>query len=423
MTFLLGTATAAHQVEGNNTNSDYWAMEHQTHSIFAEPSGAAVDHYHHYQEDIALMQQAGLNAYRFSIEWARIQPTPTTFDEAALAHYQAVIDACLAAGLEPVVTLMHFSSPKWLISQGGWEADSVVPAFAKYVEYVITRLGDKLHYVCTINEANMGIQIAAIAQRIMRQMGIKLQAGINLPLPEEMQLQNAESEQVFGLAKGQTPQTFLSQRTSHGDELIMAAHRAAVAVIRRVAPQLKVGLTLSLHDLQPVDDSAATKENLAATWADEFTHYLPAIADDDFLGVQCYSRELIGPQGVQPAPADVPMTQMDYEDYPAAIGHVLQTVAKDFKQPLIVTENGIATDDDERRCTFLKEAAQSIQVAIDAGVPVHGYFCWSLLDNFEWQKGFAKHFGVVAVDRKTQVRHPKRSLQVLGQLQFKEGAQ
>ena len=154
--FFIGAATAAHQVEGNNTNSDYWAQEQLPHSSFTEPSGIACDHYHRYEEDIKLLADAGLNAYRFSIEWARVEPEEGKFDPEAIEHYRKVIACCKAQGVEPIATLLHFTSPKWLICKGGWEAESTVEDFKKYVTYVMEQLGSELRYVCTINEANMG---------------------------------------------------------------------------------------------------------------------------------------------------------------------------------------------------------------------------------------------------------------------------
>ena len=163
--FLLGAATAAHQVEGGNRNSDCWALENIQHSDYLEKSGDAIDHYHRYEEDIRLLAGAGLNAYRFSIEWARIEPEEGKFDDAEIEHYRSVLHACRANGVEPIVTLHHFSSPVWLIRKGGWEADTTPDDFARYAEYVMTKLGSEISYVCTINEANMGLQIAAIAKR------------------------------------------------------------------------------------------------------------------------------------------------------------------------------------------------------------------------------------------------------------------
>lgn len=416
--FLLGATTAAHQVEGNNTNSDCWAMEHMVHTDYAEPSGDAVDHYNRYAEDIKLLKDAGLNAYRFSIEWARIEPEEGRFDMREVEHYRKVIACCKEKDVEPVVTLHHFSSPKWLITKGGWEADTTPGDFARYVRFLMEQLGSELRYVCTINEANMGVQVAAIAKRYMQQMMAKaaaaktdgtVQVGINLEkMMENRKAAAEETLAVFGVPK---VENFTSPRTEHGDKIVMAAHKAARTVIREVAPHVKVGLTLSLHDIQVVPGG---EENAKKEWAEEFTHYLPAIAGDDFLGVQNYTRSRMDAAGSLPTPEGAELTQMEYEFYPEALEHVIRAVHNEFPGNLIVTENGIATADDARRVEFIRRAVAGVQNCIADGIPVKGYFHWSLLDNFEWQKGYSMTFGLVAVDRATQIRYPKESLAFLG---------
>ena len=421
--FFIGAATAAHQVEGNNTNSDYWAQEQLPHSSFTEPSGIACDHYHRYEEDIKLLADAGLNAYRFSIEWARVEPEEGTFNPEAIEHYRKVIACCKAHGVEPVVTLLHFTSPKWLICKGGWEAESTVEDFKHYAAFVMEQLGSELHYVCTINEANMGLQLAAISKRfrLMAEQAAKnaaaagksaegtVQVGMNFQkMMENMKYAAMENAQVFGTPQ---PQIFVSERTSEGDLLVLRAHAAARDAIKAICPQVKVGLTLSLHDLQAQPGGEAFAE---AAWQEEFTHYLPYIKEDDFLGVQNYTRTLYGPQGQLPAPEGAELTQMDYEVYPQALEHVLRKVAEKFKGDLIVTENGIATADDTRRVAFIRQALDGVQHCIADGIPVKGYFHWSLMDNFEWQKGYAMQFGLIAVNRETMERTAKPSLGVLG---------
>lgn len=421
--FLIGAATAAHQVEGNNIHSDLWAMEHMKHTSFIEPSLDAVDHYNRYEKDIKLMADAGLNAYRFSIEWARIEPEEGHFDSEAVDHYKAVIACCKKYGIEPFVTLHHFSSPKWLISKGGWEASTTPEDFAHYVRFIIGELGSELHYICTINEANMGIQVAAIAERYKRQMMAQMQAaqsggnsadgsvqvGINLQkMMEGQKAAAAENLEVFGVEK---VENFTSMRTREGDLLILKAHELAKKEIKALYPDIKVGLTLSLHDIQPQEDGM---ERAKKEWNEEFMHYLPYIKDDDFLGVQNYTRSLIGADGQLPNPDGAELTQMNYEFYPEALEHVLRKVAKDFHGDLYVTENGIATADDTRRVAFIDTALKGIVSCINDGLPVKSYFHWSLLDNFEWQKGYSMTFGLIAVDRSTQTRHPKESLSFLG---------
>ena len=411
--FLVGAATAAHQVEGNNIHSDYWALEHMKYGNFNEPSLDAVDHYNRYEEDIQMMAAAGLNAYRFSIEWARIEPEQGKFDKKEIEHYRSVLRCCHENGIEPIVTMLHFTSPKWVIENGGWEKEDTIEAFADYCRYVAEELGDEMHYVCTINEANMGLQVAAIAERYKRQMMAKMegaaQVGMNFnEMMANMQKQKEENQEVFGT---DTPQTFVSARTREGDILVMRAHQAARRAMKEVKPELKIGLSLSLHDIQAVEGG---EERAMKEWEEEFTHYIPYIKEDDFFGLQNYSRSLIGPDGIMPNPAGAKVTQMDYENYPEALEHVIRRVYQEMPIPIMVTENGIATEDDAERVTFIKTALSGVQSCIADKIPVLGYMHWSLMDNFEWQKGYSMKFGLIAVDRTTQTRTAKESLAVLG---------
>ena len=417
--FLIGAATAAHQVEGNNIHSDYWAQELLPHTSFAEPSGIACDHYNRYEEDIRLMARAGLNAYRFSIEWARIEPEEGQFDEAEMEHYRRVIRCCRENGIEPIVTLMHFTSPVWLIRKGGWEAESTVEYFRRYAAFVAERLGSELRYICTVNEANMGLQLAAIARRfqLMAQQAQHsaksaegtVQVGMNFAkMMENMKCAAEENAGIFGTPQ---PQIFVSSRTAEGDALVFRAHQAAKEAIKALHPEIQVGITLSLHDLQALPGGEAFAEK---AWDEEFLHYLPFLQGDDFLGVQNYTRTLYGPEGQLPAPEGAELTQMDYEFYPEALEHVLRKVHEVFKGPLMVTENGIATGDDSRRVEFIRRALRGVENCLADGIPVRGYCHWSLLDNFEWQKGYAMRFGLIAVNRETLERTPKESLSVLG---------
>lgn len=191
----------------------------------------------------------------------------------------------------------------------------------------------------------------------------------------------------------------------------MEAHKAARAAIRETAPHVQVGLSLSLHDIQALPGG---EENAAKEWADEFTHYLPALAEDDFLGVQNYTRTRMDASGSLPVPEGAELTQMDYEFYPEGLEHVIRKVSENFKGTLMVTENGIATSDDTRRTAFIEAALSGVNNCIADGIPVKGYFYWSLLDNFEWQKGYSMTFGLISVDRSSQNRTPKSSLNFLG---------
>lgn len=414
--FLIGAATAAHQVEGNNVHSDYWVMENVKHSDFAEPSGLAVDHYNRYEEDIKLLAEAGGNAYRFSIEWARIEPEEGRFDEKEIEHYGKVIECCCANGVTPIVTLMHFSSPAWLIARGGWASEKVVAYFARYARHIAETLGDRLPYIATINEANMGIQLHKVVADMMK-AGKRKEGGVQVGQNNGLNLKTIILSMLEqGRAFHTSPfriHSFLKPRDEKTERFVMEAHVAARKAIKERLPDTKVGLTLSLFDYQPVEGG---EEQAARLWHEDFGWYLPYIKDDDFLGVQNYSRKIVDENGArEPAPG-APLTQMGYEDYPASIGNVLRKVAKEFPKELLVTENGIGTADDSRRCAFIREAFASVMQAKADGVPVSGYLHWSLLDNFEWQAGFGKTFGLIAVDRTTQTRYPKESLKVLGSL-------
>ncbi len=421
--FLLGTATAAHQVEGNNVHSDSWVMEHMRYTTYEEPSLDAVDHYHLYEEDIAMMAKAGYNAYRFSIEWARIEPEEGVFDDNEVEHYRDVIVCCRKYGMEPMVTLHHFTSPKWVITKGGWEVDSIVEDFKTYCVYVIERLGKEIRYINTIDEANMRLQFARIMENYTKSAMRKsveenqnasdnLQIGVDVQAMVKLQkAMMEESRQAFGLSDGMTVNNFHSPCTPHGDELIIRAHEVVRDAIKERFPGIKVGLTLSLHDFQAMPGGEEQMERL---WQEEFLHYLPGIQNDDFIGVQNYTRELVGMDGSLPVPIGADLTQSGYEFYPEALEHVIRKVAKDYKGSLFITENGVATENDQRRVEFIQRAIYGVKRCMQDGIPVKGYFYWSLMDNYEWQKAYGPKFGLVAVNRKNQKRTPKQSLEFLG---------
>lgn len=359
------------------------------------------------------MADAGLNAYRFSVEWARIEPEEGRFDDREIEHYRQVLHCCREHGVTPIVTLHHFSSPAWLIHKGGWKKEYVVNAFTQYARYVAEKLGDELEYICTINEANMGYQL----QKIMADMRSSSRRAGDIQVGVELDMKKILLSMIEqGFAFRCSPlavNSFLRPRTVEQERIVMRAHQAAKQALKSVSSNFRVGLTLSLFDYQPVEGG---EENASKLWHEDFGLYLPYIRNDDFLGVQNYTRKIVDAKGARQPSGDALLTQMGYEDYPQSIGHVLRKVAKEFPGELIVTENGLSTSDDERRCEFIREAYSGVQGARDAGIPVTGYLYWSLLDNFEWQAGYSKTFGLIAVDRSTQMRHSKKSLYVLGEL-------
>lgn len=393
--FLWGTATAAHQVEGNNTNSDYWVMEHVPNTAFEEPSGDAIDHYHRYPEDIALLAELGFNSYRFSIEWARIEPEDGHFSTAALDHYRRMCDTCLSHGLKPVVTYHHFTAPRWLITQGGWQTMSTAEKFGRYAQRVTAHLGDLIDTVCTINEVNVPLAAATLW----------MPGG-----PGEAFL--ATAAQAFQVSADRLA-PFVFAGTEQARDVILAAHHEARKAIKAERSSLPVGLTIAMADMQALPGGEAVRDRLRREVQDV---YLEAAREDDFVGVQSYTRERYGPDGLLGPEEGVELTLMGYEFWPETIGATLRYAHKKTGLPLMVTENGIGTDDDTRRLAYYQTALQEVRQCLDDGLDIRGYYAWSAFDNFEWQMGYRPTFGIIAVDRATQQRTPKPSAYWLGRV-------
>lgn len=418
--FLWGAATAAHQVEGNNLNSDFWVMEHVPGGIFTEPSGDACDHYRLYRQDLQLLSELGLNSYRFSVEWARIEPEQGFFSRAILAHYRDVLETCHKFGITPMVTLHHFSSPRWLMQLGGWESPEVPQLFARYTEVVVRELGSLMPYICTINEANIGAVIRQMLAAAARGEG-RTQAPVGVESTGELDPRAAWLQKV-AQALNTSPsrvKPFLFADGEVAQKLIMEAHERARHIIKAIRPDIQVGITLALNDIQALPGGEAQAQALRD---EDFGTFLPACRDDDFIGVQNYSRRRVGAQGVLGPEEGVELTQMGYEFYPEALGNVVSMVAAETGKPVIVTENGVATADDSRRIAFIRQALTGLQTCIADGVDVRGYYHWSLLDNFEWTFGYRCTFGLLAVDRVTQQRRVKESARFLGAIARSHGA-
>ncbi|MDF2521116.1 MAG: glycoside hydrolase family 1 [Clostridia bacterium] len=417
--FMFGTATAAHQVEGNNVNSDFWVLENIPGSTFKEPSLDAVDHYNRYREDIKMLADAGFNAYRFSIEWARIEPSKGNYDEKEVKHYRDVLKCCYENGLTPIVTLHHFSSPKWIISEGGWESETTIDHFGNYVKYIVSELGELMPYVCTINEANMGVQIGRVMKEYQAKMAnsaearsanADVQVGLNVDTKSAMEKYYRAAGEAFGIDPRKV-QIFLAPRTENGDLIVMRCHEKARQVIREINPDIKIGITMSLYDYQA---QPGGEEYVKAMWNEDFLHYLPNIKEDDFFGVQNYTRKVFGPNGKIEPNENTRLTEAGNEFYPASLAGVLRFVSKHWDKAIIVTENGISTSNDKDRVEFIEGAMAGLYECLEEGINVIGYMHWSLIDNFEWQLGYKPKFGLIAVDRTTQIRYPKESFKVLG---------
>ncbi len=429
--FLWGAATAAHQVEGDNVHSDWWAWERRPDTPCPEPSGIACDHYRRFADDIALLAGTGLNTYRFSVEWARIEPAEGTFDEAAIDHYRRVVETVRAQGLEPMVTLHHFTLPAWLADRGGWRAPEAPARFERYVRRVVAAIGGAVEWFCTVNEPGVvafGGYLGALG------------------FPPGTRDVAAWKGAIRGLVEG---------------------HRRARAAVRELHPTARVGATHSMQEWEADPGGRPVMEYLRRMNEDVF---LEACTDDDFIGVQTYTRVRVGlptlvgplarlalavpplesalvpltvrretrraseqaPAGAsEPAPRDrgsggvagalgrdgERLTQMGYEFRPQAVAATVRRAAALHPgRPIVVTEHGVATGDDAERVEFIQQGLAALHAAMADGVPLRGYIHWSLLDNFEWARGYEMTFGLVAVDRATQARTVRPSAHLLGRI-------
>ena len=384
--FLIGTATSAHQVEGGNTNSDWWEWEHRPGTPCVEPSGDACDFYHRYREDIGLMADLGFNAFRFGIEWARIEPAAGEFSTAALGHYRRVLAACRERRITPIVTFHHYTLPRWLQARGGFLLEEFGQFFERYCERAAAALGDLIAYACTINEPEG-----------LGEGGFLL--GVNPPGRKD------DVDSMWRVV-----------------EHVLEAHHRGAAVIRREAG-VPVGVALALPDLQ-YEDGARPGHGHVELNAQVSARFFELARDDDFIGVQTYTRNRFGPEGPRgprvewgkPLPAETETTtQLGQEIYPPALGHTIRRAwAATGGTPILVTENGIATTDDEKRRRFIEASLHEVVACLAAGIDVRSYLYWTLLDNFEWSLGYVPKFGLVAVDRMTLARVPKPSASWLG---------
>jgi beta-glucosidase len=397
--FLWGASTAGHQVEGGNVNADMWPMEWATNSTFNEPSGDACDHYHRYPEDIAILAELGLNAYRFSIEWSRIEPEPGFYSRAALDHYGRMLESCLNQGVTPVVTYNHFTVPRWMAGRGGWRADDAPARFADYASRVTQHFGDLLSWVCTLNEPNL--------MAMMRTTGMLAKGeGDRSPTPEP-------DESAQAGVGGFDPSRYRMGIVAADVERMATAHRLAVQAIKAARGAVNTGWTLALVDFQPAENG---EERWREAKRVAQTDWLAVSADDDFVGVQTYSWTRIGQNGQLPPPDGAATMQTGWEVYPEALGHTVRLAAEHARVPVLVTENGMATDDDEARLAYTRAALAGLAQCIADDIDVRGYLHWTLLDNFEWNAGYSKTFGLIAVDRETFVRSVKPSARWLGEV-------
>jgi len=393
--FLWGAATAGHQIEGNNVSADMWLLEQVTPTVFAEPSGDACDSLHRWREDVAIVKALGLNCYRFSVEWSRVEPAKGQFSQAYLDHYAGIVDHCRDQGLAPVVTFNHFTTPRWFAASGGWTQTDAPALFARYCDKVARAMAAGISHALTFNEPNLALggtwAISPPPPAFQAKMAACLAAAAR-----------ASGSDTFSMLNAGDPAPMIPGVT--------AAHVEARAAIRAVRGDLPIGMSLAIPD----NVAAGPDSGIARKQAEIYGPFFAVMDEDDFVGVQTYGRAYVGRDRDVATPADATRLPDGKEWYPAAIGNVVRYAHKATGKPIMITENGIDAADDTVRQRFIPAAIASVEAAARDGVPVLGYVHWSLLDNFEWLSGYGPKYGLVAVDRTTFARTVKPSAQVLG---------
>jgi beta-glucosidase len=396
--FIWGTATAGHQVEGNDVNSDMWFLEQLQPTLFVEHVGDANNSLELWPVDLDLVHSLNLNAYRFSLEWSRIEPEPGQFSLAMLDHYLRMIEGCRTRGLQPIVTFNHFATPRWFAARGGWTNPESPALFERFCEHAAHHLTKAIAYATTLNEPNL----------------LRLLSWVDLP-PAMKDLQRAmldKAARTLGVAK------FTASNSANAEDLdaiqvnLLEGHRRGRQAIKAARPELPVGVSLAVMDDQALGKHSRRDEKRAQVYG----AWLEAVKGDDFVGVQNYERAQYDEKGAVPPPHGVPLDGMGREIYPPSLANAVRYVHEQTARPILVTEHGLFTDDDAQRAAFIPAALTHLADTMAAGVPVLGYVHWTLMDNFEWIFGYKPHFGLCAVDRQTFKREPKPSAAVLASI-------
>jgi beta-glucosidase len=393
--FLWGTASAAHQVEGDDRNCDWWEFEQQPGRIKGgDTSAVACDHYHRYREDFKLLRELNQNAHRLSIEWSRIEPTEGEFDSRQIRHYRDVLGDLREQGIEPMVTLHHFTSPLWFTRKGGWANREASRAFLPYVTRMADELGDLVGMWCTINEPNIYAANGWIAG----------------------EFPPAHRGDLGG---------FYSVISN-----MRNAHELAYAAIKRRRPDTPVGLShhkflfLPASNRLPDQWAARTAQFTVDRWPVAPGRLRRVVeATSDYIGIAHYWAQMCAFDPTRPRDQfirrfNVPgaqLTDMGWSADPVWMRRVLNEL-KGLGKPVYITENGLAAGDDVRRQHYIPDVLENVRLAIADGVDVRGYFHWTNMDNFEWARGYSAQFGLIEVDRKTLERTIKPSGRLYGRI-------
>lgn len=381
--FLWGAATSAFQVEGNVSHSEWWEWE-QTAQPPERRSGLAANQYKLYEEDFDLAKSLGHNTHRLSLEWSRIEPKEGEFDTAAIKHYQKVLKALKDRGMTVMLTLHHYSNPAWFAKKGGWASFKSPFYFERFVKRVVPEIKDYVDLWITINEPGPYVYSAYWTR----------------DFPPQKRSKWLFLKAFWNMAR---------------------AHKRAYSAIHQFLPVAQVGIANGMTSYDAVHRHSFL-ESLATIVYDKITnhlfYYLSGIKTHDFLGLNYYFNFRISFNGEARLPSLVDITSskkdvsdLGWEIYPEGIFNVILDFS-DYHKPIYITENGIASTNDDRRVRFLISYLKEIYHAITYGADVKGYFYWSLIDNMELHRGFDPRFGLIEVDFETQKRTPRLSSRV-----------
>lgn len=369
-TFLFGSSTSAHQIEGGNSNNDWWEWEKTRSREFR--SGVAADSWNRYAEDIALAKKLGHTAIRISVEWSRVETVEGRFNAVAIEQYRTMLREMKKAGLKTFVTLHHFTNPVWLAKQGAWESTKTPQLFARYAKYVARELGEYVDFWVTINEP----------------MVYATQSYVKGVWPPQKKSVLAMFRVIRNLARG---------------------HRLAYRVLHKANPRIPIGLAKHVVAYIPESEKSLLDRFGVAVQDWFFNHMFFSLIwnRQDFIGVNFYFTRKLRvrwfPLSITNVSLDVPMTDLGWPIYPQGLTRALLYM-KRYKKPIYITENGLADAADTRRADFIRSHIRAIEAAQKQGCDVRGYLHWSLIDNFEWAEGFTPRFGLIEVDYATQKR-------------------
>ena len=405
--FKWGVATAAHQVEGNNANNDWWGWERQEgHVEKGHVSGLACNWWENAEADFDRAAALGMNALRLSVEWSRVEPHRGTFDEVALERYVEMIRGLRDRGIEPLVTLHHFTNPRWLADQGGWESAETVDLFIRFVRRVVEVLAPYCDLWCTINEPNVyayqsylaglwppGLSDFGTAMEVMRNLllGHARAYQVIHEVQPEARVGFAHNMRVFDPAKPDSPLDRLA--TGITDRVY---NRSILKTFKRGLWALPLGFGLALKLRRTLD------------WVGLNYYTREVVAFDRTRAEEGFGRRFHA--------EDAELLDGGYgELYPEGMLRCLKHLAR-LDVPIYVTENGIPDADDDQRPRYLLTHLHQMWHAIQRCYPVMGYYHWTLVDNFEWAEGWTLRFGLIELDPQTQERTPRRSAELYGNL-------